>query len=106
MAEKDQLNGIPFTYSNRRFHTNTEKGKPHGSGEARGSVFDLPLVSSNGYTLWLEYVIDKTIASATFWLMWHDSVGSPTITLSGVISADQVKDMTSRLMDFIKLDGK
>jgi hypothetical protein len=26
--------------------------------------------------------------------------------LSGVISADQVKDMTSRLMDFIKLDGK
>ena len=106
MAEKDRLNGIPFTCSNRRFHTNADKGKPHGSGQTRGSVFDLPLVSSNGYTLWLEYVIDKTNASETFWLMWYDSAGSPTIPLSSVISADQMKDMTSRLADFIKLDGK
>jgi hypothetical protein len=106
MAEKDRLNGVPFTCSNSRYNTNIEKGKPHGRGEARGSVFDKPLVSSNGYTLWLEHVIDRKYDRETLWLMWYKPDGTPTIPMSGEIPADQVKAMASRLAGFIKLDDK
>ncbi len=104
MAKKNQLNEQPFTCDNLGFQTNTQKGMSHGLGKAKGSVFKKPLVVSiDGKTLWLEHVIDKKNHSETFWLMWYGSDGSPTIPMSGVISADQVKEMASRLADFIKL---
>lgn len=106
MADKDRLEGQQFTCSNRRFHTNTEKGESHGLGKVRGSVFGEPLVSSDGYTLWLEHVIDKARQSETFWLMWYNADGSPTIPASGVISTDKIKEMARRLMTFIDLDGR
>jgi hypothetical protein len=34
------------------------KGRPHGEGNASGSVFDAALVNSGGYSLWFEYVED------------------------------------------------
>ena len=36
---------LNFTCSNSRFQTDVAKGKPHGDGLAKGSVFDGPLVS-------------------------------------------------------------
>ena len=105
MAEKHRLKGKAFTCSNRNYQTNITKGKRHGSGQAKGSVFDQPLVS-NHYTLWLEYVTEKNSDQERFWLMWYDADGSPTIPLSGVLSASQLKDMSGRLTDFIRLDGE
>jgi hypothetical protein len=103
VAHKDRLSGKPFTCSNRRFHTNTCEGKPHGAGQEKGSVFDEPLLSSEGYTLWLEHVLDRAEGRKTFWLMWYDPDGSPTIPLSGVFSHDQIREMTSRLASFIEV---
>jgi len=70
-----------------------------------GSVFEEPLVPGD-YSLWLEYAVDTKTDSETFWLMWYDADGSPTIPLSGVISAGQVRDMASRLATFIKFEDK
>lgn len=110
MSARNRLEGQAFTCSNRRFYTNTAKGKRHGRGRAAGSVFGQPLVSSNGYTLWLEHVIERVKGRAqgkeTFWLMWYDPDGSPTIPMSGVISVDQVKEMASRLSTFIDLNRR
>lgn len=104
MSDKDRLEGKEFTCSNKRFHTDITKGERHGLRKARGSVFPQPLVSSDsGYTLWLEYVVDKKEKGETFWLMWYDPNGSPTIPMSSVISADKIREMTSRLAGFIEI---
>ena len=36
--------------------------------------------------------------------MWYDEEGTPTIPMSGVISADQIRQMTAKLATFLKLD--
>ncbi len=96
MAEKDRLEGMPFTCSNRGFETNVKRGQPHVEGSASGSVFHEPLVSS-GYTLWLEYVTDKGGGEDRFWLMWYDDEGTPKIPMSGVMTEPQLKDMVRKL---------
>jgi hypothetical protein len=105
MAEKHRLEGQQFTCSNHGFQTNTAKGERHGPRKAAGSVFGQPLVSSNGYTLWLEHVTEKKTGKETFWLMWYDPKGSPTIPASSVISEDQVEELKRRLSTFIDLKG-
>ena len=96
MAAKDRIAGEPFTCCNRRFQTDVNKGKPHGPGNARGSVFDEPLVPG-AYSLWLEHAVNKENDSSTFWLMWYDAEGSPTIPMSGIISEEQIEEMARRL---------
>ena len=107
MAFKDRLNGIAYTCSNSRFHTDITKGHPHGAGQARGSVFGqgvLPASAAGGYSLWLEYVIEpKTGDDDWFWLMWYDSNEDPTIPLSGVFKRRQIQEMARRLSDFIQV---
>jgi hypothetical protein len=103
MSAQNRFEGKEFTCSNSRFHTDITKGKRHGARKSRGSVFPEPLENSNGYTLWLEHVIDKRNATETFWLMWYDPNGSPTIAESSVIPADRIKEMVSRLAGFIDL---
>lgn len=95
----------PFMCSNSRFKTNTSKGHPHGSSSTRGSVFPEALTDSHGYTLWLEYVIDTRDNSEVFWFMWYGPNGRPTIAVSGVFNEVQLREMTGRLADFIKLPG-
>ncbi len=58
------INGQPYTCRNSRFQTDiSHKGsRPHGHGNAAGSVFDAPLVDNGGYSLWLEYVEDHKTA--------------------------------------------
>jgi hypothetical protein len=68
----------------------------------KGSVFLEPLVRGD-YTLWLEHVSNRKAGPDTFWLMWYDGEGTPKIPMSGVISADQIKLMTAKLSEFIKL---
>jgi hypothetical protein len=82
-------------------------GKTHGRAKAKGSVFVRALLTaSNNHSLWLEYVTDKKGDSETFWLMWYDPEGSPVIPMSGVISIDQIKEMSRQLAGFIKLDSE
>lgn len=104
MAKKDRIDDKPFTCRNARFETDIQKGEPHGKGHARGSVFPEPLVPGDRSTLWLEFVRNTKGGSDTFWLMWYDNEGTPAIPLSGVISVDQIKQMTAKLTDYIKLD--
>jgi hypothetical protein len=102
MAFKDRLNGIAYTCSNRRFETDINKGHPHGAGQARGTVFDQPLIGGS-YSLWLEHVVDKYDGRDVFWFMWHDQNGDPTIPLSGVFDAADIREMSSRLASFIQV---
>jgi hypothetical protein len=102
MAKKDRIDDQPFTCHNARFQTDTEKGKPHGKGQASGSVFPEPLVPGECYSLWLEFVRDIKGGPEAFWLMWYDGEGTPTISVSGVIYADQIKQMTAKLTDWLR----
>lgn len=99
------INGTPvdFTCENWRFKTNLAKGHSHGASPAPGSVFAQPLVSHQGYTLWLEHVIEKNSGAECFWLMWYEAGGSPTIPASSVLDASEIKEMTSRLASFIQV---
>lgn len=103
MARKDRLDGQPFTCSNTRFETRTDKGEPHGPGNATGSVFGEAIIPGDGYTLWLEHVRDKSGGSDMFWMMWYDPEGTPTIPMSGVFSKDQLREMVSRLARFVEV---
>ena len=95
----------PYTCRNSRFQTDLSRpgSKPHGIGNALGSVFDAPLVNNGGYTLWLEYVEDHKSGDKCFWLMWYDGRGAPTIPASGVFNEDQLKSMNGQLASFIKV---
>jgi hypothetical protein len=55
--------------------------------------------------LWLEYVRNKKGGQNTYWLMWYDDEGTPKLPMSGVISENELKTMTSRLTEFINLQG-
>lgn len=95
--------GQPYTCRNSRFQTDLTRGKPHGAAQARGSVFNAPLVNNGGYSLWLEYVEDHKFGGNMFWLMWYDGNGAPTIPASGVFDETQLRDMNSQLATFIRV---
>jgi len=93
---------LPYTSENRGFKTNISKGCRHGSvSSTAGSVFDSPLVSTGGYSLWLEHVVNKANYNEAHWLMWYDSQGIPTIPLSGVFGKNELRQMISQLADFV-----
>ncbi len=97
---------VDFTCSNRLFETDINKGKPHGVGQggvahALGSVFDAPLVSHGGYTLWLEHAINRKDQSEKYWLMWYDPNGIPTIPLSSVMDRADIQEMSRQLSSFV-----
>lgn len=102
MAANHRLNGQPYTCSNKRFETNVAKGHPHGPGQASGSVFAQALAGA-APSLWLEHVTDKLEGRDTFWLMWYDHQGNPTIPLSGVLDAPDIQEVSRRLASFIQV---
>jgi hypothetical protein len=58
-------------------------------------------MSSNGWSLWLEHVIDKQNGNEMFWLMWYDPSGKPMIPMSGVFSRNDFEQMVGRLARFV-----
>ena len=102
MAANNRLNGKPYTCANRRFETCVDDGFAHREGTSRGSVFPFPLVDSE-HSLWLEHVIDNEENNRVYWLMWYDRAGNPTIPVSSVLSAADVRNMASQLACFIEL---
>ena len=104
MAAHNRLNDTPYTCRNSRFWTDITKGKRHGPSQARGSVFDGPLVTNkDGSSLWLEYVEDRDGGWEPFWLMWYDANGNPTIPMSGAFDQSQIQGMVSQLASFIEV---
>ncbi len=101
MAFKDRLNVQAYTCANRRYRTNTDKGHPHGTGQAKGSVFPQALVNT-GYSLWLEHVTGAE-GEEVFWLMWYDGQGSPTIPMSGVFDGPDIQTISRGLASFIQV---
>lgn len=97
-------NGTPVLFSceNRRFRTNLLKGFSHMPySETPGSVLQNSLIDSNGYTLWLEHVIDKASNEEIYWLMWYDPDGKPTIPMSGVFGKVDLEQMVAQLTRFV-----
>jgi hypothetical protein len=93
---------MPYTCENWAFKTNVSKGHAHGTfSQALGSVFDRPLISADGYSLWLEHVVEKANQQEVYWLMWYDRDGVPTIPLSGVFTKDNLQEMVSLLAGFV-----
>ena len=68
----------------------------------RESVFPTALANT-GYSLWLEHVTDKLYGQGTYWLMWYDPHGNPTIPLSGVLNAPDIQEMTRQLASFLQV---
>ncbi len=89
---------MAFTNENARFRTNTAKGFPHGAGQSAGSVFPDPLFDQD-YSLWLEHVIEPATGSESYWLMWYDTSGRPTIKTSGVMGREDLKTLAQKLID-------
>ena len=78
---------MPFTTSNYRFSTNTDKGLPHGSVPVLGCVLPYPLVTTDiGETLWLEYANDTHGTGGwkpePMWLVWYKPDGEPATKAS------------------------
>jgi hypothetical protein len=92
-----------YTCSNNRYETNSSKGYPHGPGQALGSVFEEPLYDKEGYSLWLEYVTEKKTGEPSFWLMWYDGNGHPTIQYSAIFDGDQIRKMVAEFAKFIQV---
>ena len=90
-------NPLLFTCKNRAFKTNIEKGYPHGSNHAGGSVFPEPLIVQGKLSLWLEHVKAERDDKDLFWLMWYED-GKIKIPLSGVFSKEELKGMISKLI--------
>jgi hypothetical protein len=91
---KERLN---YTCENAGYHTNTNKGFPHGPySKTLGSRFEEPLATRNDYTLWLEHVIEIRNGRGWYWLMWYRD-GKPTIPLSGILSKRDIDKMTRLL---------
>jgi hypothetical protein len=84
---------LDYTCANKRFQTNIAKGQCHGRRSSiRGSVFDEPLAGSEGYSLWLEHVVEAQTGWECYWLMWYKD-GVPTIPMSGILSRDDIANM-------------
>lgn len=92
---------LNLTCENRKCKTDTTKGKPHGAGQPLGSVFDDPLVDHGGHSLWLEHTTWKPDNSPTYWLMWYDSDGIPTISFSAAMDRADLVAVACGLASFV-----
>jgi hypothetical protein len=95
---------LSYTCENERFKTDTSKPESYSHGiqsTSRGSVFDQPLLESNGYTLWLEHVLDKKTQDSCYWLMWYGPDGISTVPMSSVLSKDDITNMARLLASFV-----
>jgi hypothetical protein len=98
----EQNEPLNYTCFNRAYSTNINKGFSHSNlSTTRGSVLENPLINSNGYTLWLEYVIDRDGDDDIYWLMWYDENGCPTMPMSAIFTRNDLANMISQLTNFI-----
>ncbi len=107
MAEKHRLvlNGKPknFTCENARFKTDMKRGFSHLGSKVRGSALKGPLAEVGEHSLWLEHIVDKRSPKPDrgrlYWLMWYHN-GIPTIPMSGVLTAEDLRKASSLLSGF------
>lgn len=100
--ENDVGARIPYSCGNRGYRTNIEKGNRHGLfSETLGNVFEEPLIDNNGWTLWLEHVVENGTDAEVYWFMWYGPEGIPTIPLSGVFDRNDLASMNSMLTQFV-----
>jgi hypothetical protein len=93
---------VDFSCHNYRFETDTSRGCAHDACPTLGSVFPHAVLSVNGWSLWLEYVLDHREHDRDwFWLMWYSPAGMPTIPLSGVFRKGDIAEIVKRLGEFI-----
>lgn len=97
-------NKIEFSCGNDRFWTNINKGYPHGVSSTRGSALKDPVVSpseNDGYSLWLEHVVEAKGEGELYWLMWYDENGKPTISMSAIFNKEELAGMVKQLVSFV-----
>ena len=92
---------IDYSCGNRRYRTNLNKGFHHGASQTMGSVFQTPLISHGGYSLFLEHVEEIDTGEEVYWFMWYDPSGIPTIPLSGIFDKAELAEMERQLADFV-----
>jgi hypothetical protein len=94
---------LDYTCENYRFKTDVTQGSSHGTrSPSRGSFFDEPLVENgDGYTLWLEHVVEKPTQELYYWLMWYDRTGRPTVTMSSIMDRTDIGNMARLLTSFV-----
>ena len=91
---------IPFTYEDSYYATDVGRGFMHGRRAfvARGSVLKSPLIrNSEGRSLWLEHVVCKNTGERSYWLMWYDSEGKPTMRGGATFAKPDLKKMLKQL---------
>jgi hypothetical protein len=99
----DQTTGqrLNYTCENNRFKTDISRGHPHGIQGTGGSAYAEAILLSNGWSLWLEHVVEKTNDQEWLWLMWYEPNGRPTIPLSGVFTLSDLEKMVGRLLPLV-----
>jgi hypothetical protein len=94
---------MPWFCENSRYRTNAKKGCSHTPAPELGSVFDSPIASGGDHTLWLEHVIEPKTGAETYWLMWYDKTGHPTIKESAVFSRSDIQELSRKIASFIEV---
>lgn len=90
---------INFSCQNKRFRTDVLRGFRHRPSATRGSVVPNPLIRSDGFSLWLEHLVEFQPSGADwYWLMWYAPDGRPTIPLSGVFKRSELAGMVEQLL--------
>jgi hypothetical protein len=97
----EEATRLDFTCDNKGYQTNIKHGLPHSPhSQVLGNALKQPLVDRDGYTLWLEHVIQKTDGQNCYWFMWYLN-GKPTIPLSGVFADAELKQIAQLLNDSV-----
>jgi hypothetical protein len=91
MAGKIIVGGTPidFTCENHRFKTDISA--PINPVYPGSVTFD-PIYDGGDDILLLEKVIEKSSGNKCYWFMWY-SHGIPKLTMSGVISEDDIAEV-------------
>ena len=92
---------LDYTCQNKRFRTDIEQGYSHGPARTKGSVFEVPLIDRDGYSLRLEHVEEIETGNKYYWLMWYDQEGKPTIPMSGIFDKDELVEMAKNFASFV-----
>lgn len=87
---------LPFTCENRKYRTDITRGYAHDQNHNHlGSVTQEAIYDDgNGYTLWLEYVINvRNPNDRCMWFMWYDDNGLSTMPMSSVIDEADINEV-------------
>jgi hypothetical protein len=105
ITDKDG-NKLNFTCQNSKYKTDINKGLEHEKGGSKGSVTSEALFKSEGYSLWLEYVVNvHDEDEQCYWFMYYKD-GLPIMPMSAVIDEETITKVINNISNISLPTGK